>query len=127
MVALKVAAVRSRAARPAAVDPVAGAAAFPADPRVAAAPEAAVAPFQAARLALEGPVAEAAAFPAARPAAAVPAAAEVVCPAWVASRFLDQRSPGTRALLAYRDLRESVQWGGLAKCASLDMTSAADE
>ncbi|SHW62852.1 Uncharacterised protein [Mycobacteroides abscessus subsp. abscessus] len=72
-------------------------------------------------------MAEAAAFPAARPAAAVPAAAEVVCPAWVASRFLDQRSPGTRAALAYRDLRGSVRWGGIAKKASLDMASAADE
>jgi len=89
--ALKVAAVRSRAARPAAGDLVAEAAAFPADPRVAAAPEAAVAQFRAARPALEGPVAGAAAFPEVRPEAAVPAAVEVVCPASVASRFLDPR------------------------------------
>jgi len=125
--ALKVAAVRSRAARPAAGDLVAEAAAFPADPRVAAAPEAAVGQFRAARPALEGPVAGAAAFPEVRPEAAVPGAAEVVCRASVASRFLDQRSPGTRAALAYRDLRQSVRWGGIAKSASLYMTSAADE
>lgn len=92
MVVLKVAAARSRAARPAVGDPVVGAAAFPADPQVAAAPEAAVAQFRAARPALEAPAAEAAAFLAVRPAAAVPAAAEVVCPAWGASRCLDPRA-----------------------------------
>lgn len=96
MVALKVAAVRSRAARPAAGDPGAGAAAFPADPRVVAAPAAAVAQFRAARPAPADPVAEAAAFLGVRPAAAAPAAAEVVCPAWGASRFLDPRGINPR-------------------------------
>lgn len=86
MVALKVAAVRSRAARPAAGDPVAGAAACPVDPRAAA-----VGQFRAARRVLAVLVAEAAAFLGGRPAAAVPAAVEAVCPAWGASRFLDPR------------------------------------
>lgn len=91
MVALKVAAVRSRAARPAAGDPVAGAAACPVDPRVAAARAAAVGQFRAARRVLAVLVAEAAPFLGGRPAAAVPAAVEAVCPAWGASQFLDPR------------------------------------
>ena len=98
VVALKVAAVQSRADQPAAGVPAAEAAAFPADRRAPAAPEAAVAQFRADRPALGDPVAEAAAFPAGRPAAVAPAAVEVVCPAWVASRFLDPRSStGVRA------------------------------
>lgn len=122
VVALKVAAVRSRAARPAAGDPVAGAAACPVDPRVAAARAAAVGQFRAARRVLAVLVAEAAAFLGAvrrrrsRRRWRLCARRGVRLGSLI--RGGCQRSPGTRAALPYRDLRES---------ASLYVTSAADE
>lgn len=150
-VALKGAAVQSRADQPAVVVPAAEAGASQVDPRAAVAPEAAVAQFRADRPALEGLVAEAAAFPGARPAAAVQAAVEVVCPALVAFRYLDPRSCQRNhrrhkdavtvlerrlRALKYRDCLlkttgvesfSRVHMNGIAKIASLDVTCAANE